>query len=523
MPNGDYLLVSTLNVGSLFSGVDGSFISYFLNPTGSNTILNNPGGILYGPDGNLWVSSKGLNRVTRFNPTTGAKIDDIISGGLLNNGPNEMRIEGNWLYIAGGQANNIVRYNLTNLATINSSGEVFVPDTAGLTNVEHILFADINDLPVALAGADATVVAGQPFTLDGSASSDPENVPLAFTWTQLSGTPVSGLPANTATVPLTAPPAPSVLVFQLSVSDGVRSATDTIQITVTAPDAQLEAPENSVLADGSGALAFGTVALGQNATLSVTVRNTGNAPLTATTPDFTGAHKDDFTYDPTGFDPTLDPGQSSTFILRFTPAAAGDRFATFRFRSNDPDEDPYEIALSGTGNTPPTYPGFSAVAAHNTPLVLSRNKLTAFASDADGDAVTITAVSPTSAQGGSVVLAATTVTYTPPTNYSGNDSFTLTLTDARGATAPGTVSLTVDPPATGGGTGSNPAQITVRPDGKVDVKFQGIPNRNYRIQRSINMTTWENIGQTTASPTGQVTYLDENPPVPNGFYRIARF
>ncbi len=166
-------MVGSSRVGALCDFDTGSFISYFLNPTGSNQILSNPGGI-------LWVSSKGLNRVTRFDPTTGAKIDDIISGGLLNNGPNAMRIEGNWLYIAVGDANNVFRYNLTNLATINSSSEVFVPNTAGLFRVEHIVFLDINDLPVPQAGADATVVAGQPFTLDGSASSDPENVPLAF-------------------------------------------------------------------------------------------------------------------------------------------------------------------------------------------------------------------------------------------------------------------------------------------------------------------------------------------------------
>ncbi len=65
-------------------------------------------------------------------------------------------------------------------------------------------------------------------------------------------------------------------------------------------------------------------------------------------------------------------------------------------------------------------------------------------SDADGDALTYALT--TSPSHGTIVFNADgTFTYTPTGNYNGPDSFTYTVTDANGATATATVSLTVTP------------------------------------------------------------------------------
>src|SRR5262249_52884898 len=54
----------------------------------------------------------------------------------------------------------------------------------------------------------------------------------------------------------------------------------------------------------------------------------------------------------------------------------------------------------------------------------------------------ITAVSPTSAQGGSVVLNGDgTITYTPSNSFFGVDTFTYTVSDGKGGSATGTVTL----------------------------------------------------------------------------------
>ncbi len=57
----------------------------------------------------------------------------------------------------------------------------------------------------------------------------------------------------------------------------------------------------------------------------------------------------------------------------------------------------------------------------------------------------ITAVSPTSSQGGTVSLSGTTITYTPRSDFNGADTFTYTLSDGVGGTATGTVTVDVTP------------------------------------------------------------------------------
>ncbi|MDZ4811080.1 MAG: Ig-like domain-containing protein [Pseudomonadota bacterium] len=64
--------------------------------------------------------------------------------------------------------------------------------------------------------------------------------------------------------------------------------------------------------------------------------------------------------------------------------------------------------------------------------------------DPDGDLLSVSALS-TAANGTLVLNANASVTYTPTAGFVGNDSFTYTLRDATGATAIGTVNVTVTP------------------------------------------------------------------------------
>ena len=82
------------------------------------------------------------------------------------------------------------------------------------------------------------------------------------------------------------------------------------------------------------------------------------------------------------------------------------------------------------------------------PLITSLNTavtldLTTLATDPDNDALTYAVSDP---DHGSVSLVVAVVTYTPDTDYYGEDSLTYTVTDARGGSATGTVPVTVNHP-----------------------------------------------------------------------------
>jgi DNA-binding beta-propeller fold protein YncE len=93
MQNLEILILSGLNRGSRFSSTTTTFVSHFLNSTSDLNVMNQPRAILSGPDGNYWVTNRGSNRITRYDATTGAKLNDVVDGAPLN-GPAGLIISG---------------------------------------------------------------------------------------------------------------------------------------------------------------------------------------------------------------------------------------------------------------------------------------------------------------------------------------------------------------------------------------------------------------------------------------------
>ena len=119
---------------------------------------------------------------------------------------------------------------------------------------------------------------------------------------------------------------------------------------VLAPEIVVEQPAGTDVADG-GTKSFGNVLVGSNASLTFTVKNTGTASLTGLTITTDGANPGDFSVTAPPVAPVAAAG-STAFVLRFTPAAAGSRSATIHIASNDSDENPFDITLTGTGTAP---------------------------------------------------------------------------------------------------------------------------------------------------------------------------
>ncbi len=94
-----------------------------------------------------------------------------------------------------------------------------------------------NAAPVASAGNDRVVSteAGDAVLLDASLSFDPEGSPLTFQWQQLSGPALAVLTGGGVQHSLAAPEVTGTVtcVFQVTVSDGSLSATDSVALTFT--------------------------------------------------------------------------------------------------------------------------------------------------------------------------------------------------------------------------------------------------------------------------------------------------
>jgi hypothetical protein len=93
----------------------------------------------------------------------------------------------------------------------------------------------VNHEPSADAGDDQTVAEDVAVSLDGTDSFDPDGDTIILSWVQTSGPAVSLAGANTAQPSFTAPlvgPTGATLAFELTVSDGALSSTDSVQVVV---------------------------------------------------------------------------------------------------------------------------------------------------------------------------------------------------------------------------------------------------------------------------------------------------
>jgi len=135
-------------------------------------------------------------------------------------------------------ANQVLTFELTVTDDDGSGipGGRVAPSNPQQDTVEITILA--NSPPVADAGTDqGPIDAGQTVTLDGSGSNDPDNDALSYTWTQVSGTPVTLTGVNSVAPTFVAPVVSGNedLVFSLIVDDGqAQSAADTVVISVRA-------------------------------------------------------------------------------------------------------------------------------------------------------------------------------------------------------------------------------------------------------------------------------------------------
>ncbi len=117
---------------------------------------------------------------------------------------------------------------------------------------------------------------------------------------------------------------------------------------VPLPEISVQQPRGSELTDGVARRTFGNVKLRKAMTKTFVIRNLGKANLTGLAITKTGKHAKDFVVRKP-LRSTLAPGTSTTFKVTFRPKAKGVRNAAIRIANNDPNENPFDIRLTGRG------------------------------------------------------------------------------------------------------------------------------------------------------------------------------
>ena len=140
---GDIYIVNELQNQILHYKLSGTF----LGPFASDSNLQAPREIIFGPDGNLYASSSDNNVVLRYNASTGASMGVFASGGgLMFPRGLAFGLDGN-LYVVGANSNAILRYNSTTGAFINTfasgggpefpTGIVFTSTTRTISHIAN--------------------------------------------------------------------------------------------------------------------------------------------------------------------------------------------------------------------------------------------------------------------------------------------------------------------------------------------------------------------------------------------------
>lgn len=130
----------------------------------------------------------------------------------------------------------------------------------------------------------------------------------------------------------------------------LRGYIDTVRPSVTTPEIAVEQPVGTNLSDGSASISFGSVGLGSKSSdFTFTIKNTGAGNLTGLAITKNGANPVDFTVTSSPVAPVAGPSGTTVFTVQFAPVAAGSRSAVIHIASNDSDENPFDINLTGTG------------------------------------------------------------------------------------------------------------------------------------------------------------------------------
>jgi Big-like domain-containing protein/ASPM-SPD-2-Hydin domain-containing protein/carboxypeptidase family protein len=327
-------------------------------------------------------------------------------------------------FTATGTFSDASKQNITGTATWNSSNPAAVTvSSAGVATGVAVGQATLSATMAGISGsAQMSVTAAISGTLSPSASASGANVSLtgaasATTTADSSGRyTFAGLGNGSYTIT----PTKSGITFTPASQSIIISGSSITGINFSVALGQLSAPAS---------IAFGSIAVGNSGSQSLTIQNTGNAGVSISKINVTGSA---FALNGVNLPVTVGAGQSVTYSAQFTPAFGGNTTGSFSIVSNAVNT-PLNIALNGTGVAQLTV----------SPSTLAFGSLQTGASTtlpgtlgAQGGNVTISAVS---VSGSSYSITGIAFPLTIPTGQT--VSFNVTFAPNAGGSLPGSMSF----------------------------------------------------------------------------------
>lgn len=443
--------------GSASSDFDGDLLTYNWNltskPTGSTALLTNPNtanptlfldksgtyvGSLVVNDGKVnsapdtvTVSTLNVPPVADAGSNQRARVNAIVT----LDGSGSTDADGNpltyaWSFVSKPTGSVAQLSNATAVKptfTVDKPGtyvlQLVVNDGKVNSQAAQVIVTTENSPPVANAGADQSATVNTEVTLDGSASSDVDGDLLTYGWSFASRPTGSTaiLSNSTAVNPTFTVDKPGSYTLQLLVKDGVaESLADTVVITTL----------NSKPVANAGAAQ--SVVLNQLVTLDGL--NSNDADGDVLTYIWT------LTARPTGSTATLlNPTSAQP---SFTADKAGTYVAQLIVNDGTVDSDPATVTISTLNSKPVANAGADQTVAFNSQVTLDGSA----SEDADGDALTNAWAFTSKPQGSTATLTGNTTTSPSFTgDVAGTYVIELIVNDGKEASAPDTVTITVEP------------------------------------------------------------------------------
>ncbi|MES1190123.1 MAG: FG-GAP-like repeat-containing protein [Steroidobacter sp.] len=383
-----------------------------------------------------------------------------------------------------------------------------------------------NRAPVATLSPAMTAGTGTTVILDGSASTDPDQDPLTYTWTQTSGASVALIPASGGKASFTTPSDAGTLVFSLVVNDGETdsvAATETVSVTVgggvnppvasagtdiTTPKRAPVALHGTVMNSNGVSL---TYSWKQTSGATVTLQNADSLNPTFTAPATTG----DMTFSLVVKDSfgSSTPSTVTVHVTNSIPIITNVALTPSSPKRNDPisvtvsisdvDNDPLAVTYVWTRNGTPvsSATGSSYPSGNQAKGDVIAVQITA--SDGDlsaSDSATIT-IQDTPA----------TLTAKPPTTvtYGTPASFKVTATDIDGDPT-GPIEVDYGP---AGFTVDSSGQVSWTPNGPM---FDQSVDVNWAVRLANEPTVKLGGTITVTDPTRKLPMVRSNPGIPVG-------